>query len=271
MQNDLAATKIFLESKLGTLKPTIGMVLGSGLSNFADRLENPVALSYSEIPNFEASTVDGHPSRLVVGGYKGKTIAALCGRVHFYEGNAMEDVTFPVRALDAMGCKTLIVTNAAGGINPNFRSGQLMMIEDHVNMMGINPLVGAQNSNGRERFLDLSQAYAPRLRDKLADSATKLNIDLRTGVYLAVTGPNYETPAEVKAFAWLGADAVGMSTVPEVLVARQIGMEVCGVCLITNLAAGITSKRLSHDEVLAVATQARETFARLMEEFLPMI
>ncbi len=270
MANGLSETKAFLESKLGALKPTVGMVLGSGLSDFAKRLENPTSIPYADIPNFKTSTVDGHPSRLVIGGFKGKTIAALCGRVHYYEGHAIDDVTFPVRVLDAIGCKTLVVTNAAGGVNPNFHAGNLMIIEDHINMMGISPLMGTK-ANGKERFLDLSAAYSTRLRDKIADAATKLNVELQSGIYLAVTGPNYETPAEVKAFAWMGADAVGMSSVPEVIVARQVGMEVCGICLISNLAAGITSKRLNHEEVLAVASQARESFARLMEEFVPTI
>lgn len=271
MANGLTETKSFLESKLGTLKPTIGMVLGSGLSDFANHLEKSVSISYADIPHFKTSTVDGHPSRLVVGQFKGKTVAALCGRVHFYEGHSLADVAYPARVLDALGVQTLIVTNAAGGINPNFCAGNLMLIEDHINFMGSNPLVGLRSPNGRERFLDLSQAYAPRLREKLLEAAEKLKVDLRSGIYLAVTGPNYETPAEVKAFAWLGADAVGMSTVPEVLVARQLNMEVCGICVITNLAAGISSKRLTHDEVLAVASQARDTFARLMEEFIPTI
>jgi purine-nucleoside phosphorylase len=269
MHPDVTAAKAAIEQKLNGRKPTIGIVLGSGLSPFADRLENPARLAYNSIPGFRTSSVPGHPGQLVAGTLHGKNIAVLQGRLHFYEGISLHDVTFPIRVLDAIGVKILIITSTAGGINSQLRPGGLMMVEDHINFMGVNPLIGNphQESNA-VRFLDLSQAYSSRLREKMSDAAAKLKVPLRSGVYLAVAGPNYETPSEIKMFGWLGADAVGMSMVPEVIVARQVGLEVAALALITNWAAGITGRRLSHDEVLQMARAAADTFGKLMDEFI---
>lgn len=263
--------KSFLESRLGGFKPQVGMVLGSGLTRIIQKVQAPIAVPYAEVPGFKVPSVPGHGGRLVFGTIKDKPLAIMEGRIHAYEGHSMAEITFPIRVLDAIGCKILIVTNSAGAIHTQLAGGSLMLIEDHINFLGDSPLVGTGKGNGPTRFLDMSQAYSSRLREKMLQAATKQNIDLKMGVYLAVKGPNYETPAEVKAFAWLGADAIGMSTVPEVLVARAVGLEVVGISCISNVAAGLTSKKLSHEEVLATANAIGDTFARLIEEFLGMV
>lgn len=269
MHPEDAAAKAAIESKLGGRKPTVGIVLGTGLGPFADRIENPVRIPYTAIPGFKPAAVPGHAGQLAVGTMRGKTVAALQGRPHVYEGHTAAEVAFPIRVLDAIGVKVLLVTCAAGGINSQHRPGSLMMLEDHINFMGVNPLIGRpQQDNGGVRFLDMTQAYSSRLREKMNDAAERLKIELRPGVYVAVSGPNYETPSEVKAFGWLGADAVGMSVVPEVLMARQVGLEVAGLALITNWAAGISSRRLAHEEVLQTARTAMDAMGRLMEEFV---
>lgn len=269
MHPEVAAAKAAIESKLGGRKPTVGIVLGAGLGPFADRVENPVRIPYGNIPGFKPAVVAGHTGQLVVGAMRGKAVAAMQGRTHLYDGYTAAEVAFPIRVLDAIGVKILLVTCAAGGINSQHRPGSLMMLEDHINFMGVNPLIGnAQQENGGVRFLDMSQAYSSRLREKLGDAAERLKIDLRPGVYVAVTGPNHETPSEVKAFGWLGADAIGMSVVPEVLMARQAGLEVAGLALITNWAAGISVRRLAHEEVLQTARTAMESLSKLMEEFI---
>jgi purine-nucleoside phosphorylase len=192
----------------------------------------------------------------------------LCGRKHLYEGSSVAEVVYPVHIVDALGVKVLIVTNAAGGINPQFNPGDLMLIEDHINHLGVNPLVGGCNGDGGIRFLDMTQAYSTRLREKLEKAAEEQQIPIRRGVYAATLGPSYETPAEVKAFAWQGADAVGMSTVPEVILARHHNIEVLGISCITNLAAGISNKKLSHEEVLEVGKNAAGKIIKLLEKFL---
>jgi purine-nucleoside phosphorylase len=194
----------------------------------------------------------------------------LSGRFHYYEGRSLAEIIYPIHVVDALGVKALIVTNAAGGINPQYKPGDLMVIEDHINFMGVNPLIGGVNGNG-VKFIDMSQTYSPRLREKLDAAAEKLQIPIWRGVYLATTGPNYETPAEIKAFAWIGADAVGMSTVPEVIIARYHNIEIAGISCITNLAAGISSKKLSHDEVLEVGRASQEKLAKLLTEFAGML
>jgi len=263
--------KSFLESRLQGFKPVVGIVLGSGLTGVAQKVQGPIEVSYGEVPGFKTPTVPGHTGRLVFGALQDKPVAVMEGRLHAYEGHSMAEVTFPVRVLDAIGCKILVVTNSAGAIHTQLAGGSLMLIEDHINFMGDNPLIGTGKGNGPMRFLDMSQAYSSRLREKMLQAALKQNIDLKTGVYLAVRGPNYETPAEVKAFAWMGADAIGMSTVPEVLVARAVGLEVVGISCISNVATGLTSKKLSHEEVLATANTSGDSFARLLEEFLRLL
>jgi purine-nucleoside phosphorylase len=269
MHPDVAAAKAAIELKLGGRKPTVGIVLGTGLGLFADRIENPIRIPYANIPGFKTAAVTGHAGQLVVGTMSDTPVAALQGRIHIYEGYTAAEVAFPIRVLDAIGVKVLLVTCAAGGINSQHRPGSLMMIEDHINFMGANPLIGhPHHDNGSVRFLDMTQAYSSRLREKMNDAAERLKIDLRPGVYLAVSGPNYETPSEVKAFGWLGADAVGMSVVPEVLVARQVGLEVAGLALITNWAAGISGRRLTHEDVLQTARAAMDSLSKLFEEFI---
>ena len=266
---EIAEAKTAIESKSNGRKPAIGVVLGSGLGSFADRLEEPVKIPYAQIPGFRPPTVPGHTGQLVIGTFRGKTLAVLQGRSHIYEGCSSADVAFPVRALAAIGVKTLLTTCAAGGINSQLRVGSLMAIEDHINFTGENPLIGRATQEGEAvKFLDMTQAYSSRLLEKMTVAADKLKLGLRRGVYMAVSGPNYETPSETKAMAWLGADAIGMSVVPEVLVARQIGMEVAGLAVITNLAAGIGNRRLSHDEVLETTRKVSENFGKLLEEFI---
>jgi purine-nucleoside phosphorylase len=262
----LKETKEFLESKLNGFRPEIGMIVGSGLSGVTAAVENPVKIPYAEVPNFPRSTVTGHAGELIFGTLAEKKLMVMSGRFHFYEGHSMQTITYPIRVMDTLGVKILIVTNAAGGINPNYKAGQLMLIDDHINFMGTNPLIG--NENGAPRFIDMTMAYSNRLLAKMEAAAEKLQIEVRRGIYLATTGPSYETPAEIKAFAWLGADAVGMSTVPEVIVARANNIEVVGISCITNLAAGITGRKLSHEEVLETGKAVQENLSKLLKEFI---
>jgi purine-nucleoside phosphorylase len=270
LTEQLKETKEFLDSKLNGFKPEVALVVGSGLGGLAQSLANPVTIPYAEIPHFPKLTVAGHAGQLIAGTQAGKKLLVLSGRFHLYEGRSVDEVTFPIHVVDALGIKIVLLTNAAGGINPQFKPGDLMLIEDHINFTGTNPLLGFTNGNG-VKFLDMTQAYATRLREKFETAAEKVQIPIWRGVYLATTGPTYETPAEVKAYAWVGADAVGMSTVPEVIIARYHNLEVLGISVITNLAAGITGKRLSHEEVLTVGNAAQDKLARLLAEFLPTL
>jgi purine-nucleoside phosphorylase len=208
---------------------------------------------------------------MLFGEFAGKKLMVLSGRFHYYEGRSLAEITYPIHVVDALNVKILIVTNAAGGINPQYKPGDLMIIEDHINFMGVNPLLGNANGNSGIKFIDMTQAYSGRLREKLDAAAEKLQMPIWRGVYLATTGPSYETPAEIKAFAWIGADAVGMSTVPEVIMARYHNIEVAGLSCITNLAAGISSKKLSHEEVLEVGRASQEKLGKLLGEFLGML
>jgi purine-nucleoside phosphorylase len=270
MATSLKDTKDFLESKLDGFKPEIALTIGSGLGGVTQAIANPIVIPYADIPHFPKPAVSGHAGQMIFGTLANKKLVILSGRFHYYEGRSPEEVVFPVHVVDALGAKVFIVTNAAGGINPTFKPGDLMVIEDHINFLGVNPLRGGVNGNGI-KFTDMSQAYSTRLREKLEAAAEKLQIPITRGVYIATSGPSYETPAEIKAFAWLGADAVGMSTVPEVIVARYHNLEVAGLCCITNLAAGISSKRLSHDEVLAVGAATQEKLSKLLTEFIGML
>ena len=258
----------FLESKLAGFKPEVALITGSGLSDIAKALANPVKIAYGDIPGFPKPSIPGHEAQMSFGELAGKKVAILMGRIHLYEGRTLAEVTYPINVVDALGIKILIVTNAAGGINPQYKPGDLMIIEDQINFMGTNPLLGGLGENGGIKFLDMTQAYSARLREKLDNAAEKLHMSIWRGVYLATIGPVYETPAEVKAFAWIGADAVGMSTVPEVIVARYHNIEVAGISCITNLAAGISGKKLSHDEVLEVAAATQEKLSKLLAEFI---
>ncbi len=270
MLADVKESKEFLEAKLAGFKPEVALVVGSGLGGVAETIAKPVTIPYADIPHFPQPTVAGHAGQMIFGELSGKRLVVLSGRFHFYEGRSMAEIVYPIHVVDALGAKILIVTNAAGAINPNFNPGDLMIIEDHINFLGANPLIGLRE-NGGIKFLDMTAAYSTRLREKLDAAAEKAQVLLRRGVYLACPGPSYETPAEIKAFAWLGADAVGMSTVPEVIMARYHNLEVAGLSCITNLAAGISSRKLSHEEVLEVGKAAQTKLAKLLTEFVGML
>jgi purine-nucleoside phosphorylase len=251
--------------------PKIGLILGSGLGVLADEIENPVKIPYNEIPNFPVSTVEGHAGQLVIGTLKEAKVIAMQGRFHFYEGYSLDKVTAPVRVMKELGVETLIVTNAAGGINESFEAGDLMLITDHINNMGTNPLIGPNDANIGVRFPDMSESYNRKLRDMSKNIANDLNIKLQEGVYVGNTGPSYETPAEVRALRTLGGDAVGMSTVPEVIIARHAGLNVLGISCISNMAAGILDQPLSHDEVIETTDKVRVNFLKLVKSIVEKI
>jgi purine-nucleoside phosphorylase len=252
--------------KLSRLRPTLAIILGSGFHHVLTELEVEAEVPYAALPGFPPVGVSGHAGQLAIGKLGGTPVMILSGRSHFYEGNTMERVTFAVRALAAYGIRDLLLTNAAGGVNRTFRPGDFMALTDHINLMGTNPLRGAPLP-GLPRFVDLSYTYDTALRTLLQRAGRQCGVKLRAGVYLAVCGPSYETPAEIRAFARLGADAVGMSTVPEAIVARQCGLNVAGVSCITNLAAGRSRKTLSHTEVLETAERVKKVAARLLRTF----
>jgi len=245
--------------------PDVAIVLGSGLGEFTSALRDAVSCAYGEIPHWPASAVVGHAGRLVVGTMAGKRVAALSGRAHFYEGHDLRTVTFPTRVLGRLGVRTLLLTNAAGGIDVDLKPGTLMLIDDHLNLMGTNPLVGPNDDRLGVRFPDMSEVYSTRLRAIAADASRATGVPLARGIYAALHGPSYETPAEIRYLRTIGADAVGMSTVPEAIVARHMGMEVLGISCIANAAAGVLPQPLVHDEVMAVARRVRPEFCALLE------
>lgn len=267
MQDKITESVCCIQKKCGE-KAEIAIVLGSGLGPFAQTLLKPSEICYEDIQNFPVSTVEGHAGKLVFGEMNGKKLAVMSGRFHFYEGYAMQQVVFAIRVFAKLGIKKLIVTNAAGGINTSFTPGDLMMIDDHINLLGTNPLIGPNLKDFGPRFPDMSTAYTPRLKDIALAAAKKQNIALKRGVYIAVTGPSYETPAEIRMMRILGADAVGMSTVPEVIVARHMGMEILGISCITNMAAGILNQPLSHQEVFDTAEKTKTKFIALLKEVI---
>ena len=252
--------------KTSPLRPTLAIVLGSGFHHVLAELKVEKKIPYAKIPGFPKPTVSGHAGELYFGTLGGTPVMVLSGRAHFYEGYPMERVTFAVRTLAAYGIKDLLLTNAAGGLNKNFHAGDFMMLTDHINLMGANPLRGEAIS-GLPRFVDLTKTYDAGLSGLLRAAAKECRVKLQAGVYLAVSGPTYETPAEIRAFATLGADAVGMSTVPEAIVARQCGLNVAGISCITNLAAGISKENLSHAEVLETAERVKTVAATLLKHF----
>jgi purine-nucleoside phosphorylase len=245
--------------------PDIAVVLGSGLGEFADSLEDSHTFAYADIPHWPASAVVGHPGKLVIGTLEGRRVAALAGRVHYYEGHDLRTVTFAIRAMGRLGVKAVILTNAAGGINLAFKPGTLMLIDDHINLMGSNPLIGPNDERFGPRFPDMTHVYSQRLRDVAGEAAKARGLAIAHGIYVALHGPSYETPAEIRYLRTIGADAVGMSTVPEAIAARQMGLEVLGISCITNPAAGVLPKPLVHDEVMEVARRVRAEFASLLE------
>jgi purine-nucleoside phosphorylase len=266
-----------LRSKLGSLSPRIGIVLGSGLGAVADAVTDPVVIPYAQIPHFPQSTVEGHSGRIVAGCMGGVPVIVLQGRVHFYEGYTPQQVTFPMRVLGALGIQSVVLTNAAGGIQKGYRMGQLVALSDHINLMGWNPLVGPNEprftvrSGAGLRFFDMTEAYSMALRTLAQEAAKDEGFALAEGVYLAVSGPSYETPAEIRAFRTLGATLVGMSTVPETIVARHMGIEVLGLSCVTNIAAGLGSTPLSHQEVFETGRMVEHRLARLLQRLMPRI
>jgi purine-nucleoside phosphorylase len=254
-----------------TSQPDVAVVLGSGLGEFASRLQEATAIPYADLPHWPASTVVGHDGRLVVGTLASRRVAALSGRVHFYEGHDLRTVTFATRVMANLGLRALILTNAAGGINTALTPGTLMVIDDHINLLGSNPLMGPNEDRWGVRFPDMSEVYSKRLRALADDVAREQHLPIGHGVYVAVHGPSYETPAEIRAFRALGADAVGMSTVPEAIVARQMQLEVLGISCISNAAAGVLPEPLDHKEVMEVARRVRGVFASLLEGIIGRI
>jgi purine-nucleoside phosphorylase len=254
-----------------SVEPRIAVVLGSGLGGFADDFEEAAAIPYEDIPGFVRSTAQGHTGRLVIGKVDSVPVLAMQGRVHYYEGYSLEEVTFPVRTFGLLGVKTLVLTNAAGGINVQLTQGALMVISDHLNLMGVNPLRGPNDERFGPRFPDMSAVYSPELQELVVDEAKSIGVEVRRGIYGALSGPSYETPAEIHLLRNLGADAVGMSTVPEAIVARHMGLEVLGISCITNMAAGISDEPISHEEVMATGDRVRGTFAELLRRVIGAI
>ena len=253
------------------LTPAIGIILGSGLGAFADHVADATAIPFTDIPHFPKSTVPGHSGRLVIGTLDGVPIAVMQGRVHAYEGYSPEEVGFPVRVLGLLGVKTLVVTNAAGGIRLDMKQGDLVLLSDHINFTGRNPLAGKHDERFGPRFFDMTEAYSLRLRRLAAQAAERGGFSLAEGVYLCVLGPSFETPAEIRSFRAMGADLVGMSTVLEVIAARQLGIEVVGISCVTNLAAGIQPDPLSHEEVIETGHRVTARFTQLLTALLPAI
>ena len=270
LQDKINAAAAYILSAV-SLRPTVGMVLGSGLGDFADTLEDPVRIPYTQIPNFPVPTIAGHAGALVFGKKQGKDVVVLQGRIHYYEGLSQKEITLPIRVLAAIGVKQLVLTNACGGVNLSFTPGDLMLISDHINYSGANPLIGPNLDAFGPRFPDCSDIYTARLRKIIREKAEEAGIGLQEGVYAMYSGPNYETPAEIRMFRILGADTVGMSTVPEALVAAHCGMEVVGISCITNMAAGVLPQKLSHAEVTEVAARVHDKFQHLLDIVLTVL
>ncbi len=266
IQNAVAYLRTMTDSA-----PTLGLILGSGLGDFADTLEQKTVIPFSQIPDFPLATVPGHTGAFVFGRSHGKDVVCLQGRLHYYEGHSMQLLTLPVRIMARLGVKTLLLTNAAGGVNKDYRPGDLMLLSDHINYSGANPLIGQNLDDFGPRFPDVSDLYSIDLRSRIKLAAVDAGIPLRQGVYMMFSGPNYETPAEIRMARILGADAVGMSTVPEALVAAQCGIRVVGISCITNMAAGVLPRKLNHEEVIETAARVKETFTALLNLILEIL
>lgn len=270
LQEKITAAAGFIKARIQQL-PTVGLVLGSGLGDFADTLEDPIRIPYCDIPDFPQPTVEGHSGAFVFGTKQGKYVVALQGRLHYYEGFSQQEITLPIRVLAAIGIQTLLLTNAAGGVNLSFKPGDLMLISDHINYSGANPLIGPNLADFGPRFPDMSDLYTAELRAAIKEKAAAAGISLQEGVYAMYSGPNYETPAEIRMFRTLGADAVGMSTVPEALVAGHSGLQVIGISCITNMAAGVLPVKLNHAEVVETAAKVHDLFHKLVDLILTII
>jgi purine-nucleoside phosphorylase len=252
-------------------EPRVALVLGSGLGAFADDLEDAVAIPYEEIPGFARSTVEGHAGRMVLGKIEGVMVAAMQGRFHYYEGYTFEEVIFPIRTLSLLGAKSLVLTNAAGGINVAFDQGALMIISDHLNLMGVSPLRGPHDQRFGQRFPDMTEVYSRDYQEITVEEAHAMGLELRRGIYAALSGPSYETPAEIRMLRILGADAVGMSTVPEAIAAQQMGVKILGISCITNMAAGVIGEPINHQEVIETGERVRDTFKELLRRVIPRL
>lgn len=253
------------------VEPEIGLILGSGLGALAGEITNGVTIDYKDIPHFPVSTVEGHAGQLVIGDLQGKKVVAMQGRFHHYEGYSLQEVTYPVRVMQKLGVKILLVTNAAGGVNTDFVPGDLMVIRDHINLMGDNPLIGPNLEEFGPRFPDMSEAYNKPLRKLAEEVAKESGFKLKKGIYAGLKGPSYETPAEIRYLRAIGADAVGMSTVPEVIIANHGGMRVLGISCITNMAAGVLDVKLDHAEVMEVANRVQTRFLALVKGIIARI
>jgi len=265
---DRAAKFVLAKTKL---RPKVAVVLGSGLGGFADSLTEAVAIPYAKIPGFPQSTAFGHAGRLVIGKAGTTVVAAMQGRVHLYEGYSAAEVAFPIRVLGRLGIRALLLTNAAGGVNTEYSQGALVVIRDHINLQGANPLIGANDERFGPRFPDMTTAYWKPYREFTLIEAKRLGMELHEGVYAAVTGPSFETPAEIRYLRAIGADLVGMSTVPEVIVARHMGIRVLGISCVTNMAAGILDQALTHDEVIETGNRVKTQFTALLRAVLPLL
>ena len=267
--NAAAAAKFLLSQT--SLRPKIGLVLGSGLGGFADELSDATRIPYSNIPFFPRSTALGHAGQMVVGNAAGVTVAAMQGRVHLYEGYSAREVAFPMRVFDCMNIRAVILTNAAGGINREYQQGALIVLTDHINLQGQNPLAGPNDDRFGPRFPDMTQAYSKPYRELALQAAQRAGKTLHQGVYAALLGPNYETPAEIRYLRAIGADVVGMSTVPEVIVANHMGMKVLGISCVTNMAAGILPQKINHEEVLETGVMVRDTLVKFLRALAPRL
>ncbi len=261
----------YVQAKAHSRAPRVAVVLGSGLGGVADAVEDAINIPYGEIPHFVTSTVEGHDGKLIIGSCGGIDVVLMKGRLHFYEGYSMEDVTLPVRVFSIMGIQSLILTNAAGGTAPHLSPGSLMVITDHINMMGENPLRGPNDERFGPRFQDLTEVYTPAYVEAAHEAAREIGVVLHEGVYMALRGPSYETPAEIRMVRKLGADAVGMSTVPEATVARHCGMKVLAISCITNIAAGLSTGEINHNEVIEVGARAGKQLAELIVRVIPRL
>lgn len=257
----------YLEERMH-VKPALGLVLGSGLGDFCENFTESVSIPFKEIPGFPVPTVEGHSGMVVIGKHDGVPVMALRGRVHYYEGGSQAEITIPIRVMKLLGAKIVVLTNACGGINLNYRPGDLMLIKDHINYSGMNPLMGKNLDEFGPRFPDMSDIYTRTCRAKVKEIAEHLNIPLQEGVYAMYSGSSYETPAEIRMFRFMGADAIGMSTVPEAIAARHAGMQVIGISCITNMAAGILDQPLSHEEVMETAAKVKDKFISLVDEII---
>ncbi|MBT3983614.1 MAG: purine-nucleoside phosphorylase [Bacteriovoracaceae bacterium] len=270
MYEKLKQTCDFIKSKTSSV-PKVGLVLGSGLGAYIQRIENQTILTYEELPNFLPCSVEGHEGRLILGTVDGVEVAVLQGRLHAYEGHSMEQIVFPVRVLATLGIEVLVLTNASGGINMDYSPGDLVLLSDHINLMGKNPLVGPNISELGPRFPDMTQAYSEEIIQIMKESATEIGLNIKTGIYCSLLGPTYETPAEIRMLKTIGADMVGMSTVPESIAGNHLGLKVCGISCITNMAAGIAKHKLNHDEVKEEALKVMETFSSLLTKSMKKI